>query len=203
MFGGGLVRAAALALFALSSGCGGAFETVSELPKVPRRPDGVVLDRPLTLPDPVERGEVGGGMLALREPFDARGLVELVRAYFRAWEREDFEAFSRMLTPDAVILGRVGAPLDAFRTRVRTYEYQHIAGLEPARFEELERMRRGELEGGARPPEMRDDDLLVRVPVLVGRVGGEPLFGDRLVLLLRREEGSLRIAGIAEENGTR
>jgi len=33
----------------------------------------------------------------------------------------------------------------------------------------------------------------------VSRVGGDPLFGEGLVLLVRREEGTVRIAGLAED----
>ena len=43
----------------------------------------------------------------------------------------------------------------------------------------------------------------MRVPVLVARVSGDPLFGESLVLLVRREEGALRIAGLAEEAASR
>ena len=49
--------------------------------------------------------------------------------------------------------------------------------------------------------QVQEGDVLVRVPVLVSRVGGDPLFGEVLVLLVRREEGELRIAGVAEDPG--
>ena len=185
---------------AWTAGCGGAsFETVTELPKTPRRPDGVVLEHPLTVPDAEERGKTDGTLLALREPFELRALVELVKVYFRAWEHEDVEALARLLTPDAVLLRRPGASVvDSFRLRMRTYEYQRIAGLEVARFDHLERYGYGDVVVAQRPLEMHEGDVLVRVPVLVSRVSGDPLFGEALVLLVRREEGALRIAGIAE-----
>lgn len=195
-------RSGLLFLALLATACTGPFETVTELPKVPRRPDGVVLDRELTLPEVVERGDPAASLVALREPFDPRVLKDVVKAYFRAWEREDLDALTRMLTPDAVLLRRPGTNLvESFRTRMRTFEYQHMAGLEAARTDQIERFRYADLTGSARPPEMREDDLLVRVPVLVSRVGGDALFGDTLVLLLRREEGGVRVAGVAEESG--
>ena len=193
-----LARAACAVVLA---GCGGAsFETVTELPKTPRRPDGVVLEHPLTVPDAEERARTDGTLLALREPFELRALVELVKGYFRAWEHEDVEALTRMFTSDAVLLRRPGASVvDSFRTRMRTYEYQRIAGLEVARFDHLERYGYSDVAVAQRPVEMREGDVLVRVPVLVSRVAGDPLFGEALVLLVRREEGVLRIAGIAED----
>jgi hypothetical protein len=49
---------------------------------------------------------------------------------------------------------------------------------------------------------MRPGDLYVRVPIATPRVGSDQLFGDILVLLLRREEGRLKIAGQADETGS-
>jgi len=191
----------ALASLAFLCACGGAsFPTVTELPKVQRKPDGVVLERPLTVPDAEERGKTEASLLALREPFEARQIVELVKTYFRAWEHEDVDGLTHLLTADAVMLRRPGTNIvDTFRTRIRTYEYQRIAGMEVARFDRLERFGFGDVAVGQRPPEMREGDLLVRVPVLVSRVGGDPLFGEGLVLLVRREEGTVRIAGLAED----
>lgn len=193
-----------LALVGALSGCARSFESVTELPKMSRKPDGVVLDRPVTLPESDERGRTSDRVVALREPFETRAIEELIKAYFHAWEHEDAEAIGRLLTDDAVLLKRPGAGVvDAARTRMRTYEYQRIAGLEVARFDRLERFAYGDLEGSSgRPSEMREGDLLVRVPLLVARVGGDPLFGDSLVLLLRRQDGAARIAGVAEESGT-
>ncbi len=189
-----------VAFLAFLCACGGVFPTVTELPKVQRKPDGVVLERPLTVPDPEERGKTEASLLALREPFEARQIVELVKTYFRAWEHEDVDGLTHLLTADAVMLRRPGSSIvDTFRTRIRTYEYQRIAGMEVARFDRLERFGFGDVAAAQRPPEMREGDLLVRVPVLVSRVGGDPLFGEGLVLLVRREEGTVRIAGLAED----
>lgn len=185
-------------------GCGGPLVTVTELPKAPRRPDGVVLEQPLTVPDADEHGKAEDSVVTLREPFESRALVDLVKAYFRAWEHEDVDGLGRMLTADAILLKRPGANvLESFRARLRIYEYQRIAGLEVARFDRIERHGYGDLQSADRPLEMREGDLLVRVPVLVARVSGDPLFGESLVLMVRREEGALRIAGLAEEAASR
>ena len=47
---------------------------------------------------------------------------------------------------------------------------------------------------------MKPGDLYVRVPIVTPRIGSEQLFGDILVLLLRREDGRWKIAGQADEN---
>lgn len=191
---------AATAWLLLGAGCGGALPTVTELPKEPRRPDGVVLEQPLTVPDPIEHAKTDDAVVSLREPYETRALVDLVKTYFRAWEHEDVEGLTRMLTADAILLRRPGASVvESFRTRLRTYEYQRIAGLEVARFDRLERHGYGDLPSADRPLEMREGDVLMRVPVLVARVQGDPLFGESLVLLVRREDGALRIAGLAED----
>ena len=53
----------------------------------------------------------------------------------------------------------------------------------------------------ARPPEMRSEELYVRIPLEVTRVAGERVFGDMVLLLLRREEGKYKIAAYGESDG--
>jgi hypothetical protein len=45
---------------------------------------------------------------------------------------------------------------------------------------------------------MRPDELYVRAPFEVTRVGGERLFGDVLLLLLRREGNQYRVSAYGE-----
>jgi hypothetical protein len=197
-----LARALAALVASVSVGCAHSFDTVTSFPKEPRRPDGVALEQPLTVPESVERGRSASSIVTLREPYETAALVGLVRAYFRAFEREDADGLGRLLAQDAVLLRRPGANVvETFRARMRTYEYQRIAGLEVARFDKIERYGSGDVVPFAKPAEMQEGDVLVRVPVLVSRVGGDPLFGEVLVLLVRREEGELRIAGVAEDPG--
>ena len=87
---------------------------------------------------------------------------------------------------------------------MKSFEYQRLAGLEIARISQLERHTYETLgTPGAlpRPAEMRPGDLYIRVPIATPRVGSDQLFGEVLVLLLRREDGRLKIAGQADENG--
>jgi hypothetical protein len=196
------------ALLAVSS-CGGAapLETATEPPKAPRRPDGVVLEPTPALPAPADRAPAVG-IVALREPLADKDVEDVVRAYLRAFEREDVAALEQLLAHEASPLGRAGGRaqlVELWRTRIRNFEYQKLAGSEVARFSQIEKQTYDTMGGpGAppRPPEMKPGDLYVRVPIVTPRVGSEQLFGDVLVLLLRREEGRLKIAGQADENGS-
>ena len=189
-----------------ASGCGGArFVTAPEGPAPPRQPDGVILEPEAAVPATRARSDARG-VVALREPRDLAPYRELAAAYVRAVQREDLDAVLAMLTLDAVPLfakGRVsrGALLEGRRSRLRSLDYSQIAGLDILREAELEASEADELtaQGRPRPLEMRATDLLVRVPVAVDRLGSERYFGHVLLLLVRRDEGRLRIAGIGEE----
>ena len=188
--------------------CGGSFDTQTELPKTPRHPDGVALEPAPAMPTTRDRAEARG-VVALREPLADKDIEDVVRAYLRAFEREDEPALLQLITPDAVPLGRPNGTrqmlVELWRTKMRTFEYQRLAGVEIARLDEVER-RSWESLGGpnepAKPVEMRPGDLYVRVPIATPRMGAEQLFGDVLILLLRREDGRLKIAGQADENAS-
>lgn len=189
------------------AGCGGAgWESAPELPKTPRHPDGVALELPATLPPTVDRADARG-VVALREPVADKDVDDLVRAYVRAFEREDERALIELLAQEAVSLGRPGSTkahlIETWRRKLSSFEYGRLAGLEVARIAQLERHTYetlGQPGAPARPPEMRPGDVYVRVPIATPRIGSEQLFGDWLVLLLRREEGRLKIAGQADES---
>ncbi|MBX3186924.1 MAG: hypothetical protein KF819_07915 [Labilithrix sp.] len=200
----------ALALgLGLCCACGGAgaLETATEMPKTPRRPDGVVLEPPPALPSPQDRASAAG-IVALREPLADKDVEEIVRAYVRGFEREDVDALIQLLAQEATPLGRAGGRnqlVEVWRTKMKSFEYQRLAGSEVARISQIEKHTYETLGApGAsitRPSEMRPGDLYVRVPIATPRVGTDQLFGDVLVLLLRREDGRLKIAGQADESG--
>ncbi|HSO34570.1 MAG TPA: hypothetical protein VLT33_18680 [Labilithrix sp.] len=189
------------------AGCLGAgpLETATEMPKTPRRPDGVVIEPPPALPVAADRAPASG-VVALREPLADRDVEDVVRAYVRAFEREDIDALVQLLAQDAVPLGRAGSKaqlVEVWRAKMKNFEYQRLAGVEIARFAQIEKFGYEALAasgGPTRPAEMRPGDLYVRVPIATPRVGTDQLFGDILVLLLRREDGRLRIAGQADES---
>ncbi len=183
------------------------------MPKTPRHPDGVVLEPPPAMPPPSDRA-AATGIVALREPLADKDVEDIVRAYIRAFEREDVDALLQLLAQEATPLGRAGGKaqlVDLWRTKMKNFEYQKLAGVEVARVAQIEKHTFDTLgasgASGAsgtplRPPEMRPGDLYVRVPIATPRIGSDQLFGDILVLLLRREDGRLKIAGQADENGS-
>lgn len=177
------------------------------MPKAARRPDGVALEPPAAMPAASDRAEARG-VIALREPLADKDVEDVVRAYVRAFEREDEQALIQLLAQEAASLGRPGSSrtqlIETWRTKLKSFEYQRLAGLEVARVSLLERHTYETLGlpgGPRRPVEMRPGDLYVRIPIATPRVGSDQLFGDVLVLLLRREDGRLKIAGQADENG--
>ncbi|MDP9151451.1 MAG: hypothetical protein M3O36_16140, partial [Myxococcota bacterium] len=67
--------------------------------------------------------------------------------------------------------------------------------------ERIERYDWSDLSAPAAPPrplEMRPDEVYVRVPLEVTRVAGERLFGDVIVLLLKREGSRYKVAAYGE-----
>ena len=207
------MRELAIVLACLAcAGCAGSgpLETATEMPKTPRHPDGVVLEPPPALPVAADRAPASG-VVALREPLADKDVEDVVRAYVRAFEREDIDALIQLLAQDASPLGRAGGKaqlVDLWRTKMKNFEYQKLAGVEVARVAQIEKHTydtlgvSGSATSPSRPAEMRPGDLYVRVPIATPRVGSDQLFGDILVLLLRREEGRLKIAGQADESGS-
>lgn len=190
-------------LTSLASCSGGALDTAASTPRGPRRPDGVLLEPPPAMPSVHERVFVAA-VVGLREPALDRDVEGVVRAYLSAFEREDIAALGDLLGDAASPLGRPGGRaslVDLWRGRLKSFEYQKLAGTEIARMGQLERRSYDAFtgDGPPRPAEMRPGDVLVRVPIATPRVNGEPLFGDVLVLLLRRESGRLVIVGQADE----
>jgi hypothetical protein len=204
----GKIRTSKLfSLVVLVAGCAGsgALETATEMPKGPRRPDGVALEQPPAIPTASDRAPATG-VVALREPLADKDVEDIVRAYLRAFEREDDKALELLLATDAAPLGRQGSTrvqlLELWKTKMRNFEYQRLAGMEVARISQMEKHTYdllGQPGSLPRPPEMKPGDLYVRVPIAAPRIGSEQLFGDILVLLLRREEGRWKIAGQADE----
>ncbi|AKV01783.1 hypothetical protein AKJ09_08446 [Labilithrix luteola] len=189
-----------------SMGCsGGALETATSMPSAPRRPDGVVLEPPAALPAAVDRAPASG-VVALREPLGDKDIDDVVRAYVRAFEHAELDTLKEMTARDATTLGRSGDRnqlIALWAAKLKSADHAKLSGAETPRLGPIEKHTfdtLGELGSAQRPPTMREGDVYVRVPISVPRTGGEPLFGDVLVLLLRREDGRLRIAGQADEN---
>ena len=177
-----------------------------EIPEPPRRPDGVVVEPPPAVPEGTDRAP-SSGVVVLREPLGTEAVVAVVRAMFRGFAHEDHDALAALLTADAAPLsmghGAVhGALLDQWSARLRTLNYGLLEGVDVARMDRMEEHTYEELGArgaGERPSVMRPGDLLVRIPVATPRAGAEPLFGEVVVLVLRREGEGFKIAGEGEE----
>ena len=75
-------------------------------------------------------------------------------------------------------------------------------GVEVARVDRIERYAYDDLGGPgapARPAEMREGEILVRVPVATPRMGSDRSLGDVVVLLLRRDGERFLIAAFGQE----
>jgi hypothetical protein len=184
------------------------FDTAKEAPPPPRQPDGVVLEAEPSLPDLAGRAPARG-VVALREPRDPAPFRELAYAYVHALQREDLDSVIALLTTDAVALHGKARPtrsalLESLRSRMRAVDYTQIAGLDPLEGDAIRIYDYDELGAAgelARPPEMRTGEVLVRAPVAVARIGSDRFFGAALLLVVRREDARLRIAGIGEDDG--
>jgi hypothetical protein len=141
----------------------------------------------------------------LRVPLAQDAVADLVRFFIEAWQRESIDTLAGLLTPDAGPIEARGrgnrALVESWRQRLRAHGYARLAGVEVVRPDRIERWETEELGfsgAPARPPEMRAGELLVRVPVEVPAIAGERLFGDQIVLIVRRDDGRLKIAAYGE-----
>lgn len=173
----------------------------TEVPK--RKPDGVLLEPAPALPFAVERAEARG-VVALRPGLSLGDVGAVVRQLMRAFEAESVEGVLALFTPDATDLYARGGRAElsqGLRTRFARLEYQKMRGLEVAHFERVEVREWGDLLATgvrARPVEMAPGDVLVRIPMTAPMSNGERLFDDILVLLLRRDNGHVKVAGFGE-----
>jgi hypothetical protein len=179
---------------------------VAEMPSssAAREPDAVVIDAPPLLPAPMARGRAWG-VLSLREPSGHDAVVELVRAFLDGWQRESLDTLLALASPDAGLIDGPdhghAALVENWRQRLRAHDYARLAGAEIVLAEHIERWEWDELGAPpkpARPSSMRPGEILVRAPLEVTRVGGERVFGDVVMMVLRRQDGGLRIAGYSE-----
>jgi hypothetical protein len=187
---------------------GPSFATLTELPKEPRRPDGVVVDPSPELPVAAEAVDKGTGIVALKPPLPDRAARAMVAAFFRAVVTENVEALSDLATSDATMAarGRTGTPslVDHWRARMRHFRYRSLASeilyqeadIELYRYEDLETPLPGR---PLRPAEMAAPDVLLRVPILIVRAGSERVFGDDMLFHLRRDKGRYVIRQLIED----
>jgi hypothetical protein len=163
-----------------------------------------MVDAPPVLPAPLSRSGARG-VVSLREPPAQDAVVELVRAFLDGWQRESLDALLGLALPDAGLIDGPdhghSALVESWRQRLRAHDYGRLAGTEMVLPERIERWEWDELGASPKPPRpagMRPGELLVRAPLEVTRVAGERVFGDVVMMVIRRQEGGLRIAGYGE-----
>ncbi len=143
--------------------------------------------------------------MLLREAPPASAVVELLESFVDAWEHDSLDALLSLLTPDAGPLdGRArgrGVLLDTWRQRLRAHSYARLAGVELVRTDRIRRWNQSDLgasDDPPRPPDMAPEEVFVRAPLEVTRLGGERVFGDVLEMVLREQDGKLKIAAYRE-----
>jgi hypothetical protein len=193
------------------SGCGASAPLASGIdpPTVDtpvRQPDAVSVELAPAMPTAASRASAGG-VVALRIPVRTDAVMNLLGSFFEAWQGESLEGLAALLSPDA-------GPLEArsrgsrvlvegWRQRLRAHEYGRLAGREMIRRERIERWDPDDLgtQGALARLDVHPGEFAVRVPLEVTSVGGERLFGDAVLMLLRADGGKLRIAAYGEVEG--
>jgi hypothetical protein len=201
--------AAWLVLAPLVASCGGpapaVFPTAAALPTAPRRPDGVALDPPSMPPPARDRASSADGLVTLRTPLGVDLALATVADLFRAIVREDPDAIENLFARDAIVVGPVagganGTPPSAplfWEHRFKRLDYTRLAGEPVYREADVEILRAPSEAGDGAPG--GDADVVVRVPIATPRVGLDRLFGDEIVLFMRREGDRYRIQRIQED----
>ncbi len=184
------------------------FDTATEVPDAPRRPDGVAVDLEGSLPPPTSTGETHAGLLALAEPVDISQALDVVRSFFRAISREDLDAIRGVTVPDAQLLpigSGNGMQVDRhWDRRFRKLDYGSLGNeplyresrIETYRYEDLEEPMAGR---PLRPAAMTPEDVLVRVPVTRTRIGIDRVFGSEVRFLVRPGDRGFQIQTVYED----
>ncbi len=175
-------------------------------------PDGVALDRsPAPLSPAPSASSPGAGEVPLVPPPPTEGAFDTMRAFFDALAHEDPKALEALLAPNATwwslgANGRAGTTplLNLWRERFRRLNYTQLAEHTVVQPAEVEVLGAGDLaslptERRLPPIDLGPRDLLLRVHVLVPRIGPERLLGDDLLLWLRPIEGRFLVQGSAED----
>jgi hypothetical protein len=209
-------RTSSLSLLAafLVSACGGAGSLgPADGEKIRRRPDGVAID-PISAPPPArDRATVGEGLVTLRTPLGVDRALATVDELFRKIVLEDAEGLEALFAPQAVSVTNAppggGSPgstnaLPLWQGRFRRLDYTKLAGEPLYREAEIQVFRPDDTldalpHTSVRPESLGENDVVLRVPVLTTRIGAERLFGDELVLWMRRDGDRYRIYRVLED----
>jgi hypothetical protein len=165
-----------------------------------RQPGGILLEPEPAQPSPATHSEARG-VVSLREPVAASAVARFVEAFLDAWRRESLDELTSMLSKAADVgpieargRGRE-AVVESWRQRLKAHphEYTRLEG-------DLVATDRIESWGLDAESSLRDNlgDVCVSAPMEVTRTGSDRLFGNFLVMVLRKEQGGLRMVAYGE-----
>lgn len=200
-----LIAAAAL------SACGATrpirFPTAGQLPDAPRQAPGVAFDPAPTIPGAVSAGDPAQGLVVLRTPANPAAARDTVREFFQAVVDEAPDKLDELIDPSAYVetgsgQGRQRA-LSFWRQRLARLDYGALAGklvyhpseVETYRAVDVERLRSTRHFAVS----VGDDDILIRVPIAVPRIGNTRLFGDEITFVLHPHAQGYTISEMVED----
>jgi hypothetical protein len=175
-----------------------------------RHPDGVAVDPVSPPPGPRDRASSADGLVTLRTPLGVDRAVVVIKELFHAVVLADGEALDALFTRDPVATtsapsgGPTQSALFFWQNRLRKHDYSKLAG-EPIYSEgELQVFRAGDsLDAlphlAVHPEALGEGDVVVRVPILAARVGADRLFGDEVIVWMRRDGDRYRIYRVLED----
>lgn len=190
-----------------------ALRTASDLPDQRRRPDGVAVDPSTAPPAAKDVASTGDGLVTLRTPVGIEAALATIHTFFGAVVEEDADMLGSVLTRDALtsnpaMMGASpnGSPNAAlfWAHRFRRLDYSKLAGEVVYRENDLEIYRAGDDLNLSPHPAVRLDalgagDIVIRVPIATSRVGTDRLFGDEILVWLRRTGNDYKIYRLLED----
>lgn len=202
-----------LALPLLLAACGGAkasgHSVARELPREPRRPDGVVVDPETELPRAEDVARSDARLAILRAPLDERIAYELLGAFFRALATENLAALASLLSEDASFTSPSGSPkrkaLEVYRARTTRFDYFPLLRAKIFDEDKVETFRFEDFDTDKALPMTRLEgldpaDLVLRVPIATTHTSAGRVLGDEIWLRVRRDERKeLKIVAIVED----
>lgn len=202
---------AVVLLSLLVSACGGTrplrFPTAGQESDAPRQAPGVAFDPAPEIPPAASAGNPAQGLVVLRTPANPAAAREAVREFFRAVVDEAPDKLDDLIDAQAYIRtgsghGRVRAR-SYWQQRLSRLDYGALSGQLVYRPSEVETYRAADV---ARlrstrqfPVSPGNDDILIRVPIAVPRVGNTRLFGDEILFVLHPRAHGYVISEMVED----
>jgi hypothetical protein len=178
-----------------------------------RRPDGVAIDPISAPPAARDRASSAAGLVTLRTPLGSDRAIATVEELFRKVVVEDGDGLEAIFTRDAVAVtgaaptggsGQSPLALLLWQGRFRKLDYTKLAGEPIYREAELSVFHADDAADtlphpAIHPEALGQGDVVVRVPILTTHVGAERLFGEELLLWMRRDGDRYRIYRVQED----